>query len=460
MADVEHLTYGLVNPLFALGMAALGNLLGLILATKARGHTGRSRLRLLVYASIAFGGTGIWVPSVVAMLGFSVPDYVLRYALQPLAASFGIAVIGVAAGLAIACTGRTRALRLLLGGLLIGAAIAGTNLALVMSVRVGGAVSLRDNLFAASVGAALVTAGLVVGLLAGLRRLWVALAAATLLALAVTTTQYLTSAAIRVELGVAHPGIAGVEPILLFAVVILLSTTTLALLWFFSVGTATRSDLRAVFATHRTIEIEAWMIEEVTSRIAATDLAPPSTPASARRRPAWATAAMVSNGAAMATNARPSRTDRANTRTPVPWVSNPTPVEPAADERSSTTDDTDVIGLGAALYNAARITEALNEAATERGAPVFDLPNRTPSTSDRPTSDRYTSDRTASGLPIRGRTAVQPEPATVDSTAGGDVAVLTEVEPDPAPLPEGTSEEPAEAPKGSGRRGRWRNRRR
>jgi hypothetical protein len=48
----------------------------------------------------------------------------------------------------------------------------------------------------------------------------------------------------------------------------------------------------------------------------------------------------------------------------------------------------------------------------------------------------------------------------VDSTAGGDVAVLTEVEPDPAPLPEGTSEEPAEAPKGSGRRGRWRNRRR
>ena len=454
MADVEHLTYGLVNPLFAVGMAALGNLLGLILATKARGHTGRSRLRLLVYASIAFGGTGIWVPSLVAMLGLSVPDYVLQYAPRPLAASFGIAIVGVAAGLAIVCTGRIRALRLLLGGALIGAAIAGTNLALVMSIRVGGTVSLRDNLFATSAGAAAVTAGVVVGLLAGVRRLWIAVTAAALLGAAITTTHYLTSAAIRVELGVAHPTVAGVEPILLLAVVIMLSTTALALMWFFSVGTATRSDLRAVFATpNRSIEIEPWMIEEVTTRIAAAELPPAATPAPARRRPTWATAAMVSNGAAMATNGRPGRTDRANTRTPVPWVSNPSPVEPAADERSSTMDDTDVHGLGAALINAARISEALNDAAAERGAPVFDLPARKP-----PASDRANSDRTASGLPIRGRTAAEPEPATMDSTAGGDVAVLTEDE--PPSTPDDASEAPAEATTGPARRGRWRNRRR
>jgi len=453
MADVEHLTYGLVNPLFALGMAALGNLLGLILATRARGQTGRSRFRLLVYAAIAFGGTGIWVPSVVAMLGFSVPNYVLRYAPQPLAASLGIAIVGVAAGLAIVCTGRIRPLRLLLGGVLIGAAIAGTNLALVLSVRLGGAVSLQDNVFAASIGAAVATAGVVVGLLAGLRRLWVALTAAGLLALAVTATHYLTEAAVRVQLGVEHGSIAGIEPILLLAVVVMLSTTALALMWFFSVGTATRSDLRAVFATpNRAIEIEPWMIEEVTSRIAAADL--PAPPAPARRRPAWATAAMVSKGAAMATNGRPARTDRANTRTPVPWVSNPTPVEPAAEGRSFDTDDTEVHGLGAALINAARIAEALNLAANERGTPVFDPPNRNPSASDR----------TASGLPIRGRAAVKPEPATMDSAAGGDVAVLTEVEPEPepAPVPKGAAgePEPGEAPKGSGRRGRWRNRRR
>jgi NO-binding membrane sensor protein with MHYT domain len=456
MADVEHLTYGLVNPLFAIGMAALGNLLGLILATKARGHTGRSRLRLLVYASIAFGGTGIWVPSLVAMLGFSVPDYVLQYAPQPLAASFGIAIVGVAAGLAIACTGRKRALRLLLGGVLIGAAIAGTNLALVMSIRIGGAVSLRDNIFASSGGAAMVTAGLIVGLLAGARRLWVGLTAAALLGLAVTATHYLTSAAIRVELGVAHATVAGIEPLLLMAVVIMVSTTALVLMWFFSVGTATSSDLRAVFATpNRPIEIEQWMIEEVTSRIAAAEQPAPPTPV--RRRPAWATAAMVSNGAAMATNGRPGRTDRANTRTPVPWVSNPTPVEPAADERSSSMDDTDVHGLGAALINAARISEALNQAAVERGTPVFDLPTRKQST-----SDRYGSDRTASGLPMRGRVPASPEPATMDSSAGGDVAVLTEPKPEPEPVLEGAGEDPTpvDANKGSARRGRWRNRRR
>jgi hypothetical protein len=116
-------------------------------------------------------------------------------------------------------------------------------------------------------------------------------------------------------------------------------------------------------------------------------------------------------------------------------------------------DDTDVHGLGAALINAARISEALNDAAAERGAPVFDLPARKP-----PASDRANSDRTASGLPIRGRTAAEPEPATMDSTAGGDVAVLTEDE--PPSTPDDASEAPAEATTGPARRGRWRNRRR
>ena len=307
------------------------------------------------------------------LLGFSVPDSVLRYAPQPLAASFGIAVVGVGGGLVIVCTGRIRALRLLLGGLLIGAAIAGTNLALVLSVRVGGTVSLQDNLFATAVGAAMVTAGVLAGLLVGLRRIWVALAAAALLGLTITATHYLTMGSVRVELGVGHPPIVGVTPILLFAVVILFSTTALALLWFFTVGTATRSDLRAVFATpHQPIDIEPWMIEEVTTRIAigttltaedadgtaAQDAAPirrtraprptPGFASSPRSRPAWATtgttAAMASNGAAMAANGRLGRADRTNSRTPVPWVSNhPIPVEPAAATLSSTMDAVDAV---------------------------------------------------------------------------------------------------------------------
>jgi len=210
------------------------------------------------------------------------------------------------------------------------------------------------------------------------------------------------------------------------------------------------------------------MIEEVTTRIAiGTSLTGEETgrrsPAK-RGRPAWATAAMVSNGAALATNGRPPRTEWANTRTPTPWVSNPAPVEPAATERLSTMDDpTDVHGLGAALINAARISEALNLAATDRGSPMFDLPTRPKSTSAQ---TRSTTDRTASGLPIRGRARVEPtpEPATMDGSTGGDVAVLTEVEPEPdetSDAAEPNAAEPTpETAAAKARRGRWRNRRR
>jgi NO-binding membrane sensor protein with MHYT domain len=411
VADVEHLTYGVINPLFATGMAALGDLLGLILATTALARTGRARRRLLVYAALAFGGSGVWVPTMVALLGFSVPPSVLRYAPEPLAVSFGVAILGVGAGLAVACTGRIRFVRLLTGALLIGAAIVGTNVALIGSVRVGGTISLDGNLFAASMATATVTAGITVSLLVTVRRLWVALVAAVLLGMAITATHYLMMAAVQVRLGVEHTRIEGITPILLFAAVILFSTTVLAMLWFFSVGTATRRDLQAIFAhPHRAIDIEPWMIEEVTARIAAVEqqLAPASRQPTPRPTPTISPLWRTVPTAAMATNSRTARADRANARTPVPWVANPpVPIEPAAAARVSTVDDTEVNGLGAALINAARLGEALDRIAQERatadqatgGEPEAVLDAGGPATGDAPVEARPASE--SSPLPMR-----------------------------------------------------------
>jgi NO-binding membrane sensor protein with MHYT domain len=393
---VEHLTYGVINPLFAVGMAALGDLLGLILATSALAKTGRVRRRLLVYAALAFGGSGIWAPTMVALLGFSVPPSVLRYAPEPVAVSFGIAILGVGAGLATACTGRVRFVRLLAGALIIGTAIVGTNVALIGSVRIGGTISMDGNLFAASIGAAMVTAGVTVGLLVAIRRLWVALVAAVLLALAATATHYLAVAAVRVQLGVEHTRIEGITPILLFASVILFSTTVLAMLWFFSVGTATRSDLRAIFAhPQHPIDIEPWMIEEVTSRIAAAEepVAPAGRQPAPRPTPSISPLWRTVPTAALVANSRAGGGDRANARTPVPWVANPpVPVEPAAAARVSTVDDTDVHGLGAALINAARLTEAMDRAARERASAQPGDEDKTETADARPDPEAATND--------------------------------------------------------------------
>jgi NO-binding membrane sensor protein with MHYT domain len=51
-------------------MSFLGSLLGLVLATRAREASGRSRARWLALAAVSIGGTGIWLMHLMAMLGF------------------------------------------------------------------------------------------------------------------------------------------------------------------------------------------------------------------------------------------------------------------------------------------------------------------------------------------------------------------------------------------------------
>jgi len=119
VAEVQHFAYGWVNPVVAYIMSVLGCLLGIMLATKAQARTGRRRVRLLIYASIAIGGTGVWQAHVIGLLGFAVPDSVVRYDPLPIAASLGIAIVVVGGGLFVAGFGSLHVWRLLVAGALL-----------------------------------------------------------------------------------------------------------------------------------------------------------------------------------------------------------------------------------------------------------------------------------------------------------------------------------------------------
>ena len=104
LAEVNHFVFGPVSPVLALLSAALGCLLGIILATRSQKFTGRRRVRLLLYASISLGVTGIWQAKVVALLGLDVPATIVRYDPALLAASLGVCP-GRAAPVACSCSG-------------------------------------------------------------------------------------------------------------------------------------------------------------------------------------------------------------------------------------------------------------------------------------------------------------------------------------------------------------------
>src|SRR5262245_20764801 len=135
VAEVHHFAYGVVTPVVAYLMSVLGCLLGLLLMAKARLRRGRARNRLLIYAAVAIGGTGIWLMHFIAMLGFDVPASSLRYDPWLTAASLGIAVLVVGAGLFLAGHGRLGFWRLLGAGALIGVGTSAMHYTGVAGVR-------------------------------------------------------------------------------------------------------------------------------------------------------------------------------------------------------------------------------------------------------------------------------------------------------------------------------------
>lgn len=210
MAQVHHFAYGLINPVLGFVLAFLGSLLSLVLATRARGAVGGSRARWLVMSAVALGGTGIWLMHFMAILGFDVPDTLIRYSALITVASFVIAVLVVAIGLFLAVYAqRPTIVRIVAGGIVTGIGVAAMHYTGMSALMFAGELSYDPGLVAASVAIAIVAATVALWFATVIRGAWATVAAAVLMAIAVCSMHYTGMAAVRIELSNDMPPISG-----------------------------------------------------------------------------------------------------------------------------------------------------------------------------------------------------------------------------------------------------------
>lgn len=295
MAEVTQFAYGWVYPVLAYAMSVSGSLLGLTVATKARGRVGRTRARLIGYGAAAIGGVGVWLSQLVMMLvGLHVSTVVMRYDPARLAIGLGGAVIGFAGALTLVCYRSPRGPRVLAAAALLTASIAAADFGGLWALRFSGTADLEFGPAVGAVATATVAAGILLWFLLGRRRGFRSAAVcATVLAAALTATHLLATAGLRVVTADDVPVVPGFGATLLLPPVILLGCLITVMLWYFTFGAATRADLEAVFITpQNSIEIEPWVLADIRARIAAgAELPEPETIAlapsfrSAPRRP-------------------------------------------------------------------------------------------------------------------------------------------------------------------------------
>lgn len=264
---VEQFAYGWVTPILAYVMSFVGCLLGFMITKQARWRTGTRRARLLGYASLAFGGTGVWLMNMVALLGLEVPATKIVYDPVALAISLGIAVVDLGVGLMIASTGRRAWLRRFIAAPIIALGAIATQYLTMSAVHVNGEITYGRQPFAITAGIGVVLGSVAVWAASGVRRLRFCGLAAAIIAAAMTTMHYFASGSMRVTpdyTQFAYTG--GITPLMLLTPVILVGAVVLAMLAFFAIGNASGYELRSMTAPLPN-RVDPRLIEEVTERV-------------------------------------------------------------------------------------------------------------------------------------------------------------------------------------------------
>ena len=275
MSQTDLSTSGWINPVLAFAMATLGCLLAFMLTIKARARPRRGRGRLLGYATVALGGIGIFQTHILAILGFGLRGAAVRYDLLTMLESLGTVIVAVGAGLLLVSVGRRpTTMRLATAATLIGAGMAAAHHVAVSGMRAAGYLYYEPVRFAGSIAIAVLAGCAVCWFLVSLPGLRAAILAASVSGAAICGMHYTAMSAVRGEPGplLAVNGsepITGFPPMVLLGPAVLLGAAGIAMLWFFTVGTSTVDDLNAIFEDpEHSVEIEPWIIEEITTRIA------------------------------------------------------------------------------------------------------------------------------------------------------------------------------------------------
>lgn len=238
---VNQFSHGILNPGLGYLMSCLGSFLGLRCLTRARVCAGRTRATWLLVASVAIGGTGIWVTHVVAMLGYTIPGQEILYNLPMTVISLGVAISVVATGLFVSDLGRRGLGPVLAGGVIMGIGIAAMHYFGMAAVSLHGTVQYDVRLVGISVFIAIVTG--VVALAAGLRvrGVWASIGVSIVMGVAITGLHYAGMAAMRVYTGgseLVRPG----EPVNSLLLPLLLGASVITFLLMLIVAISPNED--------------------------------------------------------------------------------------------------------------------------------------------------------------------------------------------------------------------------
>jgi len=242
VADIHHFAYGWINPMIAYVMSFLGSLLGLVLAGRARESQGLSRARWLILAAVAIGGTGIWLMHFMAMLGFDVPDSVVRYDVGITVGSLGIAVLIVALGLFAVGFGRPSFPKIVVGGVFTGIGVAAMHYTGMAAMRVSGTMTYDRTLVAISFGIAIVASIVALWFAVVIRGASATVGAALLMGVAVCSMHYTGMSAVSVQLEAIDGPVSGVSPFELLAPISILACIVISSLAYATVGFSVRQD--------------------------------------------------------------------------------------------------------------------------------------------------------------------------------------------------------------------------
>lgn len=216
--------FGWLTPVLSYVMACVGAALGLRCMVRALAATGRAKRNWLINGAVAIG-TGIWTMHFIAMLGFHVTGSDVRYDVPLTVLSLVVAIVVVGIGVFAVGYSRSKALAVLVGGLIAGLGVAAMHYVGMAAMRLSGMVSYEPAIVALSVAIAVVAATAALWATLNIRGPMAAFGASLVMGVAVSAMHYTGMAAVNVHLHEAESLVVGASPMqFIFPLTVLLGS--------------------------------------------------------------------------------------------------------------------------------------------------------------------------------------------------------------------------------------------
>ncbi|MEW2403358.1 MHYT domain-containing protein [Streptomyces sp. NPDC046862] len=282
MGHVDHFSAGWVTPVLSYVMACVGSALGLRCTVRALEAEGASKRNWLLLASFAIG-SGIWTMHFIAMMGFGVEGTPIRYDVTLTALSLVMSIAVVSAGVFTAGYGRSRVTSVALGGLGTGLGVAAMHYTGMAALNLHGTVDYNPLLVMASVVIAVVAATAALTLTLVVRGPVLAVLAALVMGLAVSSMHYTAMYAVDVTLAPSSAKLPGATPTeFLFPLAVLLGSFLFLASAYVALSPTGKGDESAVAAQLlREVELSTATATSPAAATPAAAVTPPATPTAA-----------------------------------------------------------------------------------------------------------------------------------------------------------------------------------